>query len=458
MEQTAILSLPYIAASQNQKHVTHNEALRMLDALVQLSVKDRHLTAPPEEPSEGDRYIVAEGGSDDWEGWDDSLAAYLDGVWTQFVPTVGWIAWAEDEEAILTYGAEGWVLFSDYVVESGVSTWGVNTSADETNRLSVKSDAVLFSHDDVTPGTGDSQLKINKAADTDTASLLFQTDWSGRAEMGLAGEDSFSFKVSPDGSNWFEGISIDKDSGAVTFPNSSIGGGVPKNYLINGDFDVSQRGTSFTIAAGSSAYTLDRWLVTNDTDQSVTVYQSDATPGSTNFPGNPRYKMQLAFDTAPTSGTIRIEQRVEYVQKLAEMTATARGYFYGPSGSETLAAEVVQNFGTGGSPSSEVTTAATSLDVATIYDADGMARSALFDVPSVSGMTYGSNGDDYLALAWVLTPRQADTYDIVHMSFVEGNASGDDDPFERRSPEDTVSECQRYYWRGYTDDQGLAYL
>jgi hypothetical protein len=58
MSETIHLALPYIAASQAQKHVTHNEALRMLDALVMLSVKDRDLSAPPGSPEEGDRYLV----------------------------------------------------------------------------------------------------------------------------------------------------------------------------------------------------------------------------------------------------------------------------------------------------------------------------------------------------------------------------------------------------------------
>ena len=44
---TTHLLLPYIQASQAQKHVTHNEALRLLDAMVQLSaVSYTHLTLP----------------------------------------------------------------------------------------------------------------------------------------------------------------------------------------------------------------------------------------------------------------------------------------------------------------------------------------------------------------------------------------------------------------------------
>ena len=48
---SAVLSMPYIEPSQAQKHVTHNEALRVLDVLTQLSVLDRALTVPPTEPA-----------------------------------------------------------------------------------------------------------------------------------------------------------------------------------------------------------------------------------------------------------------------------------------------------------------------------------------------------------------------------------------------------------------------
>ena len=57
-DTTPHLGLPLIAASQAQKHVTHNEALGLLDALVQLACLDKDLTAPPPSPAEGDRYLV----------------------------------------------------------------------------------------------------------------------------------------------------------------------------------------------------------------------------------------------------------------------------------------------------------------------------------------------------------------------------------------------------------------
>ena len=53
MSNSTRLALPYIDAAQSQKHVTHNDALVALDALVQLSVKARNQIAPPAAPAEG---------------------------------------------------------------------------------------------------------------------------------------------------------------------------------------------------------------------------------------------------------------------------------------------------------------------------------------------------------------------------------------------------------------------
>src|SRR6188768_4538711 len=73
------LELPYIMPSQAQKHVTHNEAIGMLDALVQLAVASRQLAAPPASPDNGERFIVAVGASGAWSGHANAIAHHLDG-------------------------------------------------------------------------------------------------------------------------------------------------------------------------------------------------------------------------------------------------------------------------------------------------------------------------------------------------------------------------------------------
>jgi len=75
-DTTANLLLPFIQAAQAQKHITHNEALRLLDGLTQISVLDRNLATPPGSPAEGARYIVDSGATGLWAGWDGDVAFY----------------------------------------------------------------------------------------------------------------------------------------------------------------------------------------------------------------------------------------------------------------------------------------------------------------------------------------------------------------------------------------------
>lgn len=222
-----------------------------------------------------------------------------------------------------------------------------------------------------------------------------------------------------------------------------------RNKLINGDFVFFQRSsapsTGISIAAGASAYVLDRWLVTNGTNQSVTISQQPHVVGQTGVPGNPLFKLRAAFSVAPSSGVLRIAQRIESVAKFSGIAASARGYFNGPIASEALAVEVVQNFGTGGSPSTSVTTTpSVALNIANIYDASTQLRTAQFNIPSISGKTLGTVINNYLELAWVLTPRSIGNYELSHMSIVEGDASSEGDPFSPRDISEEEMLCRRY--------------
>ncbi len=358
------LLLPYILAAQAQKHVTHNEALRLLDAVVHLSVLDRDLTAPPASPVDGDRYIVASGATGLWAGWDLNVTTWVDGVWMRLVPRPGWLAWIADEAtcavwtgtiwklvgvpqdvsdaifslvndadptkralfslsgistattrtftlpntsselailagtqtfsgnktfsgtltasgatatigtsaATATYGlgtgatttgvtktvnlGTGGASGSNTVVNIGSATAGaggttvVNTptvtfanavtvvgmpqanltaqllglggaTADATNRLSVNAPAVLLNN----AGTG-IEVTVNKAAAANDAAFAFKTGFSARALIGLLGSDDFSFKVSPDGSTWNTGLTIDRATGRPTLPQGVVLGGL----------------------------------------------------------------------------------------------------------------------------------------------------------------------------------------------------------------------------------------
>ena len=145
MDETPNMKLPYIMAAQAQKHVTHNEAIRVLDAIVQLSVLDRDLTSPPVSPSDGDRYIVANSAINEWTGKDGQIAAWQDNVWMFHVPLEGWLAWVADEDKLFGWDGTVWGAAAGDISEiQNANHVGVNTTADDTNRLSVNSPAPLF--------------------------------------------------------------------------------------------------------------------------------------------------------------------------------------------------------------------------------------------------------------------------------------------------------------------------
>ena len=104
------LALPLLSAAQAQKHVTVNEALARLDGLVQLSVKDRNLAAPPASPVDGDRYIVATGGSGAWAGWDGDVVLFSGGAWLRLAPQEGWRVWIEDESVLVVRMGGAWLM------------------------------------------------------------------------------------------------------------------------------------------------------------------------------------------------------------------------------------------------------------------------------------------------------------------------------------------------------------
>lgn len=251
MDATDNLNLPYILPAQAQKHVTHNEAIKALDALLQLAVLSRTLAAPPASPAAGDRYIVPAGATGGWTGQAKAVAAWQDGAWTFYAPREGWLASVLDENRLLAFTAGDWAPAAFAV--ASLDRLGINATADATNRLAVAAPASLFNNE----GAGH-QIKVNKASPGDTASLLFQTGWSGRAEMGLAGSDAFHVKVSADGSAFHEAMVADPATGRVTFP-AGVAGLRPqlaanRTYYVAADGDDGNAG----LTAGAPFATLQK--------------------------------------------------------------------------------------------------------------------------------------------------------------------------------------------------------
>ncbi len=218
VNETPALRLPYIAPSQAQKHVTHNEALRMLDAIVQLSVLDRDRASAPAGPAEGDRYLVAAAATGVWSGHEKEVAAFQDGAWSFYQPLPGWIAWVAGEGRAVSWSGAEWEPFPNSAEAlHNVKLLGVGTAADTVNPFAAKLNKALWSARYVAEGgDGDLRYTLNKEAAANTLSLLMQSAWSGRAEIGLTGDDDLHVKVSADGSTWTDALKVATDGSGVT--------------------------------------------------------------------------------------------------------------------------------------------------------------------------------------------------------------------------------------------------
>jgi len=255
-DTTPHLGLPLIAASQAQKHVTHNEALGLIDALVQLACLDKDLIAPPPGPAEGDRYLVAAadpGGA--WAGLAGQMVRYADGVWTGAAPRAGWLAYLIDEADLYVFDGAAWTSFRRTLTAvQSISRLGINTGADATNRLAVKADAALLTWDDATPGSGDMRIFVNKRDATRDAALVLETGYAARALLGLLGSDDVSLKVSPDGAAFATALTASARTGGIDFASTEtslaaaattdLGGTGTRRVLVTGAGRITRFGTA----------------------------------------------------------------------------------------------------------------------------------------------------------------------------------------------------------------------
>ena len=224
-DASARLGLPYLAAGQMQKHVTLNEALTRLDALVQLTVVSQTRVDQPDAPTDGALYILPEAATGSVWGAaaDGDLVRAEAGGWTVLPVPDGTIAVVQDQAMVLVRIAGAWLSLGSRLGQvQGLERLGLNATADAGNPFVARVNKALWTALEVGQGgDGDLRLTLNKEATGDVLSLLFQSGWGGRAELGLIGDDALRLKVSPDGSDWVEAFVVDAASGRVSFPQGA---------------------------------------------------------------------------------------------------------------------------------------------------------------------------------------------------------------------------------------------
>lgn len=220
-DHSARLALPYLAAGQMQKHVTLNEALTRLDALVQTVVVSRTTTAQPGAPADGDLWILPSGATGaDWSARPEgALMRAEGGGWTVVEAGDGLIALVEDADEVVVRHSGGWApLGARLGVAQALTRLGIGTTADAGNPFAARLNTALWTALEAwAGGTGDLRLTLNKEAPGDVLSLLFQSGWGGRAELGLVGDDDLRLKVSADGSSWHDAFAVDRATGRTIF-------------------------------------------------------------------------------------------------------------------------------------------------------------------------------------------------------------------------------------------------
>ena len=232
-------------------------------------------------------------------------------------------------------------------------------------------------------------------------------------------------------------ISVNTITDASGGSTASINGLTPQasnmagtNLLINGNFSISQRGTSFS-HNNSISYSLDRWAVFSN-GVSVNTQES-FTVGQTGVPDEPKH--YLKWTISSFSAGDNLFQRIEGVRSGAGQTLTL-SFWAKADSAITNTPRLVQNFGSGGS--AEVATTLSAINLTTAWQQFVITVT----LPSISGKTIGSS--DYLELE-LLRP---DTFTgSLYVSQVMLEAGSTASSFAHENVGDTLRKCQRYYWK-----------
>ncbi|PHR59882.1 MAG: ribonuclease III [Robiginitomaculum sp.] len=224
MNETTLLQLPYIIEAQAQKHVTHNEAIRALDALIQLSVLDRNLANPPISPSEGDRYLVATSATGAWATKAGQVAAWQDGAWMFYAPALGWRCWVADEAVLLVHDGSVWqTLFA----QSSGGSFLLNQSA----AGAANSFAILEEELALIGAFTDSTIQIPDRA------IVFAV--SSRTTQAVTGAASYDCGLASDVSKYGGALSV-----LIGATNSGVTGSTA--FYADTAIRISANGGSFT--------------------------------------------------------------------------------------------------------------------------------------------------------------------------------------------------------------------
>jgi hypothetical protein len=226
-----------------------------------------------------------------------------------------------------------------------------------------------------------------------------------------------------------------------------------RNAIINGNFDIWQRGTSAS-AVADGAYLADRWQ-SSRVGSNANVSRQAFTLGQTDVPGEPSYfHRTVVTSSAGASNRYATVQLIEDVRTFAGQTVTV-SFWAKADATKPISMELEQVFGTGGSPSSAVQALGVSkVNLSTAWQ----KVTKTVSLPSISGKTIGTDNNSNLRLnIWLdagsdynsrtdSLGQQSGTFDIAQVQIEIGSQAT---PFERRPIATELALCQRYYWKTF---------
>ena len=224
-------------------------------------------------------------------------------------------------------------------------------------------------------------------------------------------------------------------TGTINLLGSSVAYTAGKNKIINGDFGIWQRGTSFTTP--SYAYTADRWTMDAATAfaTSITVSRQTFTPGTAPVSGyEGTYFYRLVYTKAASQTAQYVKQRIEDVRQLAGQTATI-SFWAKCDAARSIGVSFDQNFGSGGSGT--VSTSAGTASATTAWQRFSYSVS----IPSISGKTIGTSS--FLEVIFTL-PNASSTTDIWGVQLEQGSTAT---AFQTATGtiQGELAACQRYF-------------
>jgi hypothetical protein len=230
----------------------------------------------------------------------------------------------------------------------------------------------------------------------------------------------------------FSASDINDTNGTINLIGQTNNFYAGKNKVINGDFGIWQRGTSFSFSS-SGGYTADRFQGGSGGGGVVSITRQSFTTGQTDVP-NAIYFFQANYSTSGTD-IVLIDHRIEDVNTLAGQVATFSFYAKVNSGTKSVTPRLVQDFGSGGSTG--VVTSLTSQTLTTSWQRFTISTT----IPSISGKTVGANS--YLRLDLFATTSGVLTYGVANVQ-LEAGATATAFQTTSGSIGGELALCQRY--------------